>query len=232
MAEVFRAKVNTAVERAEDARELLDYSDTLERDLLGKVRRGIADAATARKRTGARQEELRKSAKRLKQQVEEMPAAGNEELARETSSRRARVLEKVDELGGQQADLRAEEERLTAAAERLQVKVDAFAHWKETFKVGYTLTKAETYVNETVTGISEEIADVELATRRAQDETAHIHARAVALEEMLESGTLPDALSGTPSGALPAELQARLDEAAASAEVEEELRAMRARPSE
>jgi hypothetical protein len=38
--------------------------------------------------------------------------------------------------------------------------------------------------------------------------------------------------SGAPSGALPAELLARLDEAAAKAAVEEELRALKARRSD
>lgn len=232
MAEVFRAKANIALERAEDPRELLDYSYTLQQDLLARVRRGVVDVATSRKRIEYRQEKLRESAERLQGRAEQVLSAGDEELARETLARRARLLGEADELAGRRDELRAEEQRLAAAAERLRAKVDAFGRRKEILKARYTLADAETYVNETVTGVSEEMTDAGLATRRALDKLSQTRGRAAALGELLESGTLPGTVPGAPAEALPDEFETRLNEAAARAAAEDELRAMKARLSD
>ena len=47
---IFRAKANKALDRTEDPRETLDYSYQKQLELLQKVRRGVADVATSRKR--------------------------------------------------------------------------------------------------------------------------------------------------------------------------------------
>jgi phage shock protein A len=47
---VFRTKVSKMLDRAEDPREVLDYSYSRQLDLLTRVRRGVADVATSRKR--------------------------------------------------------------------------------------------------------------------------------------------------------------------------------------
>ena len=50
MSLIFRAKANKALDRAEDPREMLDYSYQRQVELLSQVRRGVADVATSRKR--------------------------------------------------------------------------------------------------------------------------------------------------------------------------------------
>ena len=47
---IFRAKANKALDKAEDPRETLDYSYQRQLEMLTKVRRGVADVATSRKR--------------------------------------------------------------------------------------------------------------------------------------------------------------------------------------
>ncbi|MDW4911722.1 PspA/IM30 family protein, partial [Streptomyces sp. ADMS] len=50
IATLFRTKANKALDRAEDPREVLDYSYAQQQEMLQKVRRGVADVATSRKR--------------------------------------------------------------------------------------------------------------------------------------------------------------------------------------
>ena len=50
IATLFRAKANKALDRAEDPREMLDYSYEQQLEMVQKVRRGLADVATSRKR--------------------------------------------------------------------------------------------------------------------------------------------------------------------------------------
>lgn len=229
MAEVFRAKANAALESAEDPRELLDYSYTLQQDLLQRVKRGLVDVAAARERVKDRRDELRTQAEHLQDQAEHVLAAGHAELAHQALTHRRVVSERADELTRQHAELRREQARLTALTDRLRTRVEAFGIRKEALKAGYTLAEAEACVNETVAGISEQMTDAGLPARRAEDKTAQARARASALDELLESGTLRDAFPGITRQAVPADLQARLDEVARSEAVEEELEKMKAR---
>jgi phage shock protein A len=59
---IFRSKANKALDRAEDPRETLDYSYQRQLDLLSKVRRGVADVATSRKRVELQVTQLEGSA--------------------------------------------------------------------------------------------------------------------------------------------------------------------------
>ena len=47
---IFNAKADKALDKWEDPRETLDYSYEKQLELLQKVRRGVADVATSRKR--------------------------------------------------------------------------------------------------------------------------------------------------------------------------------------
>ena len=58
LALLFRVKANKAPDRAEDPREVLDYSDERQLEMLTRVRRGVADVATSRQRLELQQTQL------------------------------------------------------------------------------------------------------------------------------------------------------------------------------
>jgi phage shock protein A len=221
---LFRAKANKALDRAEDPREVLDYSYERQLELLQQVRRGLADVTTSRRRVELQLTQLQQSADKLQGQARQALAAGREDLAREALTRRAAVTSQVSELQDQQASLQAEQDKLTVASQRLQAKVEAFRTRKETLKATYTAAEAQTRVNEAVTGISEEMGDVGLAIQRAQDKTDQMQARAGALDELLASGALEDA--SLPGGR--DDLQSQLDALTAGHDVDDELARMKA----
>ncbi|HEX2053389.1 MAG TPA: PspA/IM30 family protein [Actinomycetota bacterium] len=201
---IFRAKASKALDRAEDPRETLDYSYERQQELLQKVRRGLSDVATSRKRVELQAQQLRASGEKLESQARQALTQGREDLAREAVARRTAILDQLTELKAQHDQLKAEEEKLSEASRRLQAKVDAFRIKKETIKATYTAAEASTRINEAVTGISEEMGDVGLAMRRAEDRTEQMRARAGALDEMISSGALED-LTG-PSDPIQAQL--------------------------
>jgi phage shock protein A len=224
IAALFRIKANKALDRAEDPREVLDYSYQQQLEMLHKVRRGVADVATSRKRVELQANQLQQSTGKLQNQAQQALAAGREDLAREALTRRTAVASQITDLQGQQASLQEQEEKLTLATQRLQTKVDAFRTRKETIKATYTAAEAQTRITESVTGIGEELGDVGLAMQRAQDKTEQMQARAGALDELIASGALEDAT-------LPAgrdHIQAELDAVTAGQDVEIELARMRA----
>jgi len=219
---IFRAKANKALDRAEDPRETLDFSYQQMLDQLQKVRRGVADVATSKKRLELQGAQLQQSADRLEQQAKQALAQNKEDLAREALARKASLAQQFDDLKLQHDQLEAQEAKLTTASQRLQTKVESFRTRKETIKATYTAAEAQTHINEAVSGISEEMGDVGLAIQRAEDKTSQMQARAGALDDLMSSGALEDLSQPTDH------IQAQLDEGSAQLGVESELSRLKA----
>ncbi len=216
---VFKAKANRALDKMEDPRETLDYSYQRQLELLTKVRRGVADVATSRKRVELQMNQLQQQANKLEDQARKALGMGREDLARAALERKASAQSQLNDLQAQYAQLQAEEEKLTVASQRLQSKVDAFRTRKETIKATYTAAEAQTRINEAFSGISEEMGDVGMAIQRAEDKTAQMQARAGAIDELMASGALDDAVGGSRRD----DIQSELDMMSASGDVEREL---------
>jgi phage shock protein A len=222
MSLIFNAKANKVLDRAEDPRETLDYSYTKQLELLQKVRRGVADVATSRKRLELQATQLQQQADKFDGQARTALAQGREDLAREALTRKSALSQQIADLQTQHASLLAEEEKLTLASQRLQAKVDAFRTKKETIKATYTAAEAQTKIGEAFSGISEEMGDVGLAIQRAEDKTQTMQARAGAIDELLASGALNDPTS-SPSD----DIQRELDRMSSSNDVELQLAALK-----
>jgi phage shock protein A len=215
---IFKSKANKALDRMEDPRETLDYSYQRQLELLTKVRRGVADVATSRKRIELQMNQLQGRQNTLDKQARDALAVGREDLAREALTRKSSVQGQIDGLQQQYASLQSEEEKLTRASQGLQAKVESFRAQKETIKATYTAAEAQTRIGEAFSGISEEMGDVGMAVQRAEDKTAQMQARAGAIDELLASGALDD-VAGPPRD----DIQAELDRMGSSSDVELEL---------
>ncbi len=192
---IFSAKANKALDRAEDPNETLDYSSQKMLEMQQKVRRGVADVATSRKRLELQMKQLQQGSDKLTNQAQAALAQNREDLAREALTRKSGISSQLTDLSAQHAQLQGEEEKLTLASQRLQAKIEAFRTKKETLKATYNAAQAQTRVNEAFSGISEEMGDVGLAVQRAEDKTAQMQARAGAIDELIASGALDDQLS-------------------------------------
>jgi phage shock protein A len=221
-ATIFKAKATKAINRMEDPRETLDYSYTRQMEMLQKVKRGLLDVATSRKRLELQGEQLQAKAAKLHDQAKRAMEAGREDLAREALSRRAAIEPEMESLKVQHAQLQAEEAKLTEASKRLSAHLEAFRTRKETIKATYTAAEAQTKIGEALSGISQEMGDIGTAVQRAEDKTLAMQSRAGAIDELLASGALDDLSVGSDH------LEAELGRAVASSEVEIELARLRA----
>jgi phage shock protein A len=221
---IFRSKANKALDKAEDPRETLDYSYQRQLDLLAKVRRGVADVATSRKRVELQVNQLEAQSTKLQGQAEKAISVGREDLAREALTRKSGLTSQIADLKAQHAQLQGEEEKLTLAQQRLQAKVESFRTRKETIKATYTAAEAQTRINEAMSGIGEEMGDVGLAIQRAEDKTAQMQARAGAIDELIASGALDD-VSQVGAGD---DIARELDAMSSESDVESELARLKA----
>jgi phage shock protein A len=219
---IFRAKTNKLLDKAEDPRETLDLSYEKQLESLQKVRRSVADVATARKRIELQAAGLQKQADKLQQQAKAALQQNNEPLAREALTRRAALAEQLADLKAQHDQVSDQEEKLVETSQRLQAQVEQFRTKKETLKATYTAAEAQTKVGEAVSGISTSMNDAGATMQRAQDKIASMQARAGAIDELLASGALTNLNQPVD------DIQAELDKVSATSQVDNELAAMRA----
>lgn len=222
LANIFRAKTNRLLDRVEDPRDTLDLSYEKQVQNVQKVRRAVAEVATARKRIEIQAAQLQQQAAKLQDQARQALGQNREDLAREALTRRSAIAGELTELEDQHAQVAAQQEKLVETAARLQSQVEAFRTRKETMKASYTAAEAQAKVGEAAAGISGSMADAGLALERAQQKVADMQARAGAIDELLASGALTDLTTDTDH------IQAQLDKAASASQVDAELASLKA----
>jgi phage shock protein A len=202
---VIKAKLNKLLNRAENPTETLDYSYEQQLRLLQDVKRGVADVVTSKKRLQMQTAQLEQSVVKLETQARDALGAGREDLARSALERKALVQQQLQSLDQQIAGLEQQQEKLVTSEKALQAKIEAFRSQKEVIKAQYSAAEAQVRIGEAATGIGEQMADTGLAIQRAKEKTEAMQARAGAIEELVESGTLED-FSGGGQTALDREL--------------------------
>ncbi len=220
---VVKAKINRLVDDAEDPGENLDYAYEKQREMLQNVKRGIVEMVTTKRRLQLQAEKVRASVVNVENQARQAMAAGREDLARMALQRKQTALIELEGLDEQIAQLELEQEKLTRAEQRLTAKVEAFRSRKEIIKAQYNAAQAQVRIGSALSGISEEMGDVQLAVERAEDKTENLRAKAGAIDELAESGVLDDQL--TPGGG--DVLSRELAQLTAEQNVEDELAALR-----
>ncbi len=220
--DLLAAKANTALDAAEKPDEMLDLSYEQMLDQITKVRQALVTIAASRKRIELQEEQLQHSVDHLQEQAKTALSLGKEDLAREALARKAAAQAQIDPMEAQHEQLAEQEEKLGQTLQALQQRVNTFRTQKEVLKAQYTAASAMTSVDESVAGISNTLGDSGQALQRAQDKIATMQARAGALDELLQSGVLEDVGGDTD------DIQKELDEAGTSADVDNELAALKA----
>jgi phage shock protein A len=214
---IVKQKVNTMLNKFEDPREALDYSYEKQRELLIKLRRDIAEVITAKKRLEMQKRKLMDTIYKLEEQAKKALDMNREDLARLALKRKNMNLLQLQEINNQIKEMEREQIKLEDTERRLAAKVEEFKLKKEVIKARYSAAKAEVKVKESVTGISEEMADVGLAMQRAEEKVENMKAKSEALDEMLEVGVLEDYTSSKD------DIERELEKVSIDASIEEEL---------
>ena len=71
-------------------------------------------------------------------------------------------------------------------------RVETFRTQKEMVKAQYSAAQAQVKINKSLTGISQEMNEMNLAMQRAQDKVLNMQARANAMDTLIEEGTMND----------------------------------------
>jgi len=222
---LFRMRASAALDKAEDPGQVMDYSYGKQLEQLQQLRRSIAEVVTNEKRLDLLQSQVQQQINKLDQQAMQALQANREDLARMALQRKDGLVAQISGYEQQIAQLRAQEENLIAMERKISSRVEAFRTQKEMVKAQYGAAQAQVKINEAVTGISQEMTEMNLAMQRAQDKVLTMQSRANAMETLIEQGTLSEqGLLGSGSGDT---LDRQLQQISSQQNVEAQLQAMK-----
>lgn len=190
LATFFNIRANAALDKAEDPGQVMDYSYSKQVEQLQQLRRSIADVVTNEKRLEMQQSQLIEKINKLDQQAMQALQANREDLARMALQRKETLLVQINGYEQQLAQLKEQEEKLLTMERTISARVETFRTQKEMVKAQYNAAQAQVKINETITGISEEMTEMNLAMQRAQDKVLTMQARATAMEALIDQGAL------------------------------------------
>src|SRR5437899_8599743 len=202
---LLRMRANTALDKAEDPGEVMDYSYSKQLEQLQQLRRSIADVVTNEKRLEMLESQIQQQSNKLDQQAMQALQANREDLARTALQRKQALATQVNSYDQQLAQLRDQEQRLVEMERTISARIEAFRTQKEMVKAQYGAVQAQVKINEAVTGISQEMSEMNLAMQRAQDKVLSMQARANAMDSLIEQGTLGDQGLLSPGSNVPRE---------------------------
>ena len=192
MSTVVKSKMNSILDNAEDPRETLDFAYEKQMEMLKKVKRGVVEMVTTKRRIEQQASKVRENISMLDKQASQALNADREDLARVALQRKQASLIELEGLDEQISNLELEQQKLTQSEQRLQAKVQAFRTKKEITKAQYNAAQAQVKIGAALSGLSEEMGDVSIAIERAESKTENMRAKAGAIDELAEAGVLDD----------------------------------------
>jgi phage shock protein A len=188
---LFNTEVSSALDRAEDPRQVLDYAYNQQQELLVSLRRGLVDIATAKQQLEQQAQRLEARIPQLDDQALRAVTAGREDLARLALERKHTAMAEMESLARQIGEVETDKQRLATQERTLQVRIEQFRTHREVVKARYSAAEAEVRLNESLSGLSGELAELGMAVGRAEEKTERLQARARAINSLVDLGSLP-----------------------------------------
>ena len=219
-----RQKIKTgasaALAPAPDPRITHPTSHQKQRALRHQVAKAIENVNAAKLRLQAAADAVRERLPALEDQARTELKAGRETMARLALQRRHVAELELQTLDRQLAEVENEEVTLAMIEQRLSAQIEAFAARQEVIKARFSAAEAQVRINEAVTGVSQDFAELSATLQRAEETTESLQARATAIDRLVRDGDLA-AISPTMES-----LDSLLSQAGADEEVERQLSAL------
>ena len=193
---IFSTKASSAMDRAEDPRQVLDYAYTQQQLLLVKLRQGLVEVATSKQQLERQSKKLAARVPQLEDQAKRAVGAGRDDLARIALERKRSAAVELEGLSAQIAEVGAEEKRLAGQERSLQVRIEEFRTHRDVVSARYSASEAEVKVKEALSGVSGELAELGMAVGRAEEKADRLQSRAKALDSLVDIGALEPAGGG------------------------------------
>ncbi|TMG01863.1 MAG: PspA/IM30 family protein [Chloroflexi bacterium] len=220
---LLRQGTSAALAPAPDPRVTHLTSHQKQRALLNQVAKAGKEVTAAKERLRAAADAVRAKLPAMEEQARQELKTGRESMARLALQRRQVVINELQTLERQLAEVEKEDAALAMIEQRLSGQIEAFAARQEVIKARFSAAEAQVRINEAMTGVSQDFADLTATLQRAEHTTDEMQARATAIDRLVQGGDL-DAISfGTGSDAI----DRRYQSLGADEDVERQLDALR-----
>jgi len=220
---LLRQGASAALAPAPDPRVTHLTSHQKQRALLNQVAKAGKEVTAAKERLRAAGDAVRAKLPAMEEQARQELKTGRESMARLALQRRQVVINELQTLERQLAEVEKEDAALAMIEQRLSGQIEAFAARQEVIKARFSAAEAQVRINEAMTGVSQDFADLTATLQRAEHTTEEMQARATAIDRLVQGGDL-DAISfGTGSDAI----DRRYQSLGADEDVERQLDALR-----
>ena len=221
---IFQIKANSALDQAENPGQVFDYSYDKQLEQLQQLRRAIAEVVTNEKHLEMLGAQVQVQSNRLQEQAVQAMQANREDLARVALQRKEALSAQLEGYAHQIEQLHAQQDHLEQVERTVAQRVEAFRTQKEMVKAQYNAAQAQVHIEETASGLSSEMTEMNSAMQRAQDRVLQMQAHAGALDTLMEHGTLGEqGLLGSGES----DIDRQLQEISSEHNVEEQLATMR-----
>jgi phage shock protein A len=181
---------NVALAPAPDPRVTHLTTHQKQRALLNQVIKASEQVTAAKERLKATADAVRAKLPGMEESARNELRSGHEAAARLALQRRQVVASELETLERQLAEVEKEESALAMIEQRLSGQIEAFAARQEVIKARYSAAEAQVRINEAMTGVSQDFADLTAALHRAEQTTEDMQARATAIDRLVQEGDL------------------------------------------
>jgi phage shock protein A len=218
---IFQAKTNKLLDKLEDPNASLDLSYEKMLDGLQEIKTHLADVLAEQISLGKKVEAAKL---KLEQRDEEAKAAlkrVKEDLAKQALTLKQTDKTNLDTLQASYDHISNEVDKLKAAEQRFQQRIEAFKQEKEVTKASYTAAKAQEQINSSLAGAGKAFGGVGETLQRAKDKTEQMQSKAEATDQLTKEGIFTDPLDTRDS------VTKELDKARTESTVDDELAALK-----
>jgi phage shock protein A len=205
---------------ADDPRETFEYSYERQRRLLEKVQKALSDIEQTRNMLERKVSKLLTTLPDTDEQAWDSIKNNREDLARLALERRHIAEVEIDLMRSQLKEIDLEEQRLSLIEHRITSQIESFHTRQEVLAAKYSATEAQVRVHEALSGLSEEIADLESSLLQTEHRTENLQQRALEIDQIIEQ-RLEKTISET------AHERGRQDYSELKQSVDEKIRALR-----
>jgi phage shock protein A len=192
MAYLRRARASAArqVGRSDDPAAAFELAHERQLRALQQLRASAAQLVAAGKRLEGQLEQLRLRRTRLENQARRSLAEGREDLAVVALTDAQTMDRQIEDMQGRVHQLAELRGQLEATGRRMESRVISMRAQAESLRAQYGAAEAAAAAGEAVAGIGQEDGELELLVQQARDKILWNQARAEAVGELLERGTI------------------------------------------
>jgi phage shock protein A len=191
---IFQAQANAVADQMEDPKASLDFSLTKLEENRRQLARSLIEVSAAKQRLENQRDQLAEAAAKYDEQARAAVQARSDDMARIALERKQTAEARQAELESNVVNLEHQVDTLKQSQSNLDRKIALFRSRKEELKAIYDSSRAQLRVQEAVSGVSEDLADVGNTLQRAEARIQEMQSRADAIDSLVAEGVLADVL--------------------------------------